>query len=173
MTENKIMINRAPVLTLWAAVVAERLGFKPDEALSLGKALAGLNAQSKGRRLGIFRPGPKDLKKARQRRKGQEFSVNLLGRAVPAVNTEEGVRAVAESKPVPPEGVERYLESKFGDALVKAREAMMELAKARKPDDLATRAFALYEQFRPEIPEGVRGWGAKGELDLGFIRRLV
>jgi hypothetical protein len=54
MTAKTISINRAPVLTLWAAVVAERLGFKKDEALSLGKALAGLNAQTKGRRLGIF-----------------------------------------------------------------------------------------------------------------------
>ena len=33
MKANKILINRAPVLTLWAAVVAERLGFKHDEAL--------------------------------------------------------------------------------------------------------------------------------------------
>jgi hypothetical protein len=45
MTANEILINRAPVLTLWSSVVAERLGFKPSEALSLGKALAGLNAQ--------------------------------------------------------------------------------------------------------------------------------
>ena len=30
-----IYINRAPVLTLWAAVVAERLGFRRDEALTL------------------------------------------------------------------------------------------------------------------------------------------
>ena len=51
-----IEINRAPVLTLWATVVAERLGFGHKEALTLGKAVAGLNAQSKGRRLGIFHP---------------------------------------------------------------------------------------------------------------------
>ena len=43
-----ITINRAPVLTLWAAVVAERLGFDRDEALTLGRAVAGLNAYSKG-----------------------------------------------------------------------------------------------------------------------------
>ena len=54
MASDTISINRAPVLTLWAAVVAERLGFQRDEALSLGKALAGLNVQSKGQRLGIF-----------------------------------------------------------------------------------------------------------------------
>jgi hypothetical protein len=49
-----ISLNRAPVLTLWAAVVAQRLGFDEDEALTLGKAVAGLNAQAKGRRLGSF-----------------------------------------------------------------------------------------------------------------------
>lgn len=54
-----IEINRAPVLTLWAAIVAERLGYRHDEALTLGKAVAGLNAQSKGRRLGIYKPSEK------------------------------------------------------------------------------------------------------------------
>lgn len=33
---RKIRINRAPVLTLWAAVVTERLGFDPATALTLG-----------------------------------------------------------------------------------------------------------------------------------------
>jgi hypothetical protein len=33
-----ISINRAPVLTLWPAVVGQRLGFDEDEALTLGKA---------------------------------------------------------------------------------------------------------------------------------------
>jgi hypothetical protein len=173
MTQNKILINRAPVLTLWASVVAERLGFKHDEALSLGKALAGLNAQSKGQRLGIFKPTPKVLKKVRQHERGEEFRVELLGRALPAVNTDQGMRAVIESKPIEPDGVERYLEGKFGDALPEARKAMTKLAKALTPEELAQKGFGLYEQFRPQIPEGVGGWGAKGELDLGRISKLV
>lgn len=41
MSAKAISINRAPVLTLWAAVVAERLGFDRNEALTLGKAVAG------------------------------------------------------------------------------------------------------------------------------------
>jgi hypothetical protein len=45
MPETKILINRAPVLTLWAAVVAEQLGFKYDEALSLGNANATIAGQ--------------------------------------------------------------------------------------------------------------------------------
>ena len=62
-----IYINRAPVLTLWAGVVAERLGFRRDEALTLGRAVAGLNAYSKGVSLGLFRPSPKSVKDRRKR----------------------------------------------------------------------------------------------------------
>jgi len=173
MSTSMILINRAPVLTLWAAVVAERVGFAHDEALSLGKALAGLNAQSKGRRLGIFKPTSKELRKARERERGEEFWVELLGRALPAVTTDQGVRAVNKSEPITPESVERYLESKFGDALPKVRKAMTQLAHVLAPNDLAERGFSLYEQFRPQIPEGVTGWGAKGELDLRRIQELA
>ena len=62
MANKKLKINRAPVLTLWAAVVAERLGYNKSEALTLGKAVAGLNAQSKGRRLGIYEEKTEDEK---------------------------------------------------------------------------------------------------------------
>jgi hypothetical protein len=89
------------------------------------------------------------------------------------MTTEEGLRAVIKSKPIDPGGVERYLESKFLDALPDVRKAMTELATAFKPDELAQRGFGLYEQFRPVIPEGVQGWGAKGELDLGRISKLA
>jgi hypothetical protein len=44
MAGKKVKINRAPVLTLWATVVAERLGHDHAAALTLGK----------GRRLGLF-----------------------------------------------------------------------------------------------------------------------
>ena len=42
-------INRAPVLTLWVAVVAERQGFSKEAGLTFGKAISGMLAQSKGR----------------------------------------------------------------------------------------------------------------------------
>ena len=77
-----------------------------------------------------------------------------------------------KSERVEPDGVERYLEGKFGDALPKARKTMTELTAAFKPDELAQKGFGLYEQFRPKIPEGVQGWGAKGELNLELIRKL-
>jgi hypothetical protein len=168
-----ILINRAPVLTLWAATVAERLGYERDEALSLGKAVAGLTAQSKGRRLGIYKPAPQEIKKARARNRGEEFFVEIAGRQVPAVNTEEGVRAVVKDKVVGAESVERYLESKFGESLGAVREAMRELAKAFGAEELAQNAFRLYEKVRPAVPEDATGWGAKGRLDIERIRSLA
>ena len=173
LSKDTILINRAPVLTLWAAVVAERLGFNPDEALSLGKAVAGLNAQAKGRALGIFEAKPEAVRQARQRERGEDFWVRLCGRPVPAKNTDQGVRAVSGDKPIDPASVARYLSQKFGDDLDSVKGAMETLAKTCDPDDLAERAFALYEAFRPEIPRGKKGWGAKGTLDLGLIRSLA
>jgi hypothetical protein len=42
MASKTLSINRAPVLTLWATVVAGRLGFGRDEALTLGRAVGGV-----------------------------------------------------------------------------------------------------------------------------------
>ena len=72
-----------------------------------------------------------------------------------------------------PDSVRRYLEDKFGDNLKAVRSAMQKLAKAYKPQELAHNAYLLYERFRPAIPEGVKGWGAKGDLELGLIERLT
>ena len=173
LTERNILINRAPVLTLWAATVAERLGFDEAEALSLGKAVAGLNAQSKGQRLGIYKPAPQEVKKARARKRGEEFLIEICGRQVPAINTTDGVRAVIKNKPIEPKSVEQYLEGKFGESLGTARTAMRDLAKAFRPEQLSKNAFSLYEGFRPAIPEGVKGWGAKGNLDIDRIRSMA
>ncbi len=172
MADTKVKVNRAPVLTLWAAVVAERLGFSPDEALTLGRGVAGLNAQSKGQRLGIFHPSEEAASEVRKRKHGEEFPVELLGRAVPAVNTPDGLRATTKGTPINPDSVSRYLDTKFKDALPEIRKAMEELADSLPKQELNKRGFALYEEFRPEIPEGVKGWGALGELDAKTIRSL-
>src|SRR5450755_2264230 len=102
MAIDAITINRAPVLTLWAAIVAERLGFSHDEALTLGRAVAGLNAYSKGRALGIFKPTPKDVREKREARvkATQVLQVDLLHRAVPVVQTPDGLRALSKEKPI-------------------------------------------------------------------------
>jgi hypothetical protein len=176
MATEKIKINRAPVMTLWSAVVAEQLGYDPDAALTLGKAVSGLNAQSKGRRLGIYEPASDEeraaVERARKKAPGEKTSVDLLGRSVPAVYTEDGLRALDKEKPADPRSVQRYLDKKFGEDLPAVREAMQALARSFTPEELERRAYSLYEKFRPQIPEGQRGWGAAGELDLEKIKSL-
>ncbi len=175
MAVKTLQINRAPVLTLWAGIVAEGVGFDHQAALTLGKAVAGLNAQSKGRRLGIYH-SPESIEGGETQKKvglGEDFWIEVCGRAVPAKNTKDGVRAVVKDQPIEPASVEKYLLSKFGDALDDVRQAMIELASSYSPDELAGRAYILYERFRPEIAGGKRGWGQKGELDLELVRSLA
>ncbi|MBT3374217.1 MAG: hypothetical protein HN742_09575 [Lentisphaerae bacterium] len=174
MSDAVIVMNRAPVLTLWASVVAERLGHDWPTALSLGKAVAGLNAQSKGRMLGIYGEpkGPERGLPPKKTGLGEEFWIKLCERGVPVKTTEEGVRAVVKDKPIEPEKVATYLTGKFGDRYEDALAAMRALASAFEADELTECAYTLYERFRPEIPRGKRGWGAKGDLDLGLIRSL-
>jgi hypothetical protein len=161
------------VLTLWAAVVAERLGFTRDEALTMARVVAGLNAYSKGKALGIFKPAPDDVKHERQKDAPETLThVDLMQRAVPVIQTPQGLRALSKDKPVEPGSVQRYLESKFGDALEPAEAAMNVLARSLNRADLVARAYELYETFRPTVPAGKRGWGADGVLDLARIREL-
>lgn len=169
-----IKINRAPVMTLWATIVAEHLGFDREAALTLAKVVTGLNAQAKGQRLGIYEPKTKEhIESLRQRPAGETFTVSLMGRAVPALNTPEGLRAANDGKPVSPDSVKRYLASKFGDGLAEAEAALQALAGSIPADELADKAYYLYEKFRPTVPAGVKGWGAAGELDLDAIRKLA
>jgi hypothetical protein len=169
-----IKINRAPVLTLWAAIVAERLGFEWEEAVTLGRAVAGLNAYSKGVSLGLCEPTPEaERERRRVARRGAIVQVDLLHRAVPAVQTPDGLRALSKERPISPASVERYLAGKFGKRLADTRAAMTRLARSMPPQELAKHAYAFYEEFRPAVPAGVRGWGAAGELDLDRILALA
>ena len=175
MATTRFKINRAPVMTLWATVVAERLGYDEETALTLGKAVAGLNAQSKGKKLGIYEE-PSEEKKEKKAKKEKEVKtefIEILGRGVLVVKTPKGLRAAIEGEAISPNSVEYYLKSKFGENYAETRAAMEKLAKAFTPKQLASKAYGLYEKFRPEIPEGTKGWGAKGELDLDYIRSLA
>lgn len=175
MPATKVMVNRAPVMTLWATVVAERMGFDHAAALTMAKVVTGLNAQAKGQRLGIYEPAAPEekAKYLRQHPPGETIAVDLLGRQVQVTLVEGGLRAVQDGKPLNPDSVERYLAGKFGDNLADVRAAMDELALSMPPEQLADRAYTLYEKFRPVIPAGVTGWGAAGELDLDHVRSLA
>ncbi len=164
-----IRVNRAPVLTLWASIVAERLGYPTATALTLGRAVAGYSAQAKARRLGLVEE--REEKEERERPQAPRETVLVLGRRIPVLATEGGeIRAEDHGKPGSQRSTLSYIRRAFGDNLDAVRAAMEALAASYPPDELNRIGFHLYERFRPEVPDDVSGWGAKAELKLERIR---
>ena len=162
-------------MTLWAAVVAERLGHDQEAALTLGKAVARLNAQAKGRRLGIYEEPPDKTDETASKPAPHTWSiVRDRARSTPCQPSRRAeVRATIKGQPIDPASVRRYLARAFGRELAAVQAALEALAQAYPPAQLAARAYPLSEQFRPAVPEGTKGWGAKGDLSLDAIRALV
>jgi hypothetical protein len=162
-------------MTLWAVVVAERLGHSHDEALTLGRAVTGLNAYSKAKAIGLVpssenEPEEKEMKRGPTKRPD---SVELLGRHIPVVKTKHGLRALAKDAPIEPAAVERYLKAKFKESLPPVLTVMRRLAASRAPRTLALEAYSLYEKFRPDVPAGEAGRGKAGVFSLEAIEALA
>ena len=63
------------MLRLWAAVIAKHVGFDRDEVLTLGMAVAGLNAHAKRKTLGLFSPTPEDVRRKRKEMREREGKI--------------------------------------------------------------------------------------------------
>lgn len=166
-----IVVNRAPVLTLWAAVVAEQLGHPQDTALTLGRSVAGSAARVKARAIGREdRQSDRDADTPRLAEVHVTKPVMLLGKTIRLLPNADGeLRAADGDEPADPAAVERYLSKAFGDNLADVRAAMGELAGRYEPAELNRVGFRLYEKFRPEVPPGNEGWAKKAALDVGKI----
>jgi hypothetical protein len=78
LSTRSTVVNRAPLMTLWATLVAERLGFQRDEALSIASVYTEMNALSKGVSTGIFESGRDRGLEAKKH--GSQPYVDLMGR---------------------------------------------------------------------------------------------
>ena len=167
--DGTIRVNRAPVLTLWAAIVAERLGHDEAAAITLGRAVAGASARVKARSIGLEeRHDDTPAASAQPAR-----TVRLLGREIPVVEHAGSDHALDHGRAASPQAARAYVEKAFGARLPAVRRAMETLADSLPPDELNRTGFRLYEAFRPEVPPGTKGWGARGVLDLARIGRAA
>jgi hypothetical protein len=171
-SKARVRVNRAPVLTLRAAVVAERMGHPADTAFSLASFVAGTAARAKARRLGIAEEHDraKDTVPSEPR-----ATTKLLGKDVPLTDDADGVvlADAGDGKPSRSAPVKAYVAKAFGSRLDEVRAAMEALAAHFEPEELNRIGFRLYERFRPDAPTDVRGRGAKGELDLDRISKAA
>jgi hypothetical protein len=138
--------GRAPVLTLWAAVVAERLGHPADTALTLGRAVAGSAARVKARNIGREeRRADRDSDRSELRPDHVTAPVFLSGKTIQQLPTTDGeLRAAEGEQPADPMAVQRYLAKAFGDHLNEVRQAMDELSTllAASSNEVKDRAAA-------------------------------
>jgi hypothetical protein len=127
---SSILVNRAPVLALWAAVVAERLGHPPNTALTLGRAVAGSAARVKARNIGRDeRTADRDAETPRLAEIHVTAPAFLLGKTIRLLPDDSGeLRAADGDRPADPAAVERYIVKAFGARLAEVRTAMALLA---------------------------------------------
>lgn len=179
--ELVVLVNRSPVMVLWAACLAHLDGHTWAEALSLGSAVAAQMARAKGSSLGLYSTAPPQRQHAHA---PGELEVGLLGCLVPALRSEaKGVRGLApkysgagELEVAHPAMVHRSLLKAYGAHYGAVHAAMAALAPTLSPAQRRERngrlGLELYRDFRPAVPEGAQGWGQPGRLELRTLAAL-
>jgi len=171
-----------------------------EEALSVGSAFSSLVAKGKGKSLGIYNSQQKieskssvdsdttDIKNNAASSNTAEVASQKVG-ANPTNNNNSssqdielmgqiitfrvinGVRRawIDDNKEQDPFYAWKYLQKRFGDGLGFVLKEM-EIAAEEAGDDLAFTAYQYYIHIRPDIPEGIKGWGAHGTLKISKLR---
>lgn len=177
--DGVITINRAPVLDLWASCVAELVhpSLSWETCLSIGGAISTITAISKGRSIGTIEkpdPGEAHAKKEKRKEKAAQGGYDEIEVMSFHLNIDKDGHALVGGKPK--KASEETLRKKFGgDEYSKARDTFRNAVKKWKgrEEELDKQAFGFYEEFRPSIPPGQKGWGRKGQLRLQSVRDVV
>lgn len=174
--EKPIIINRAPVLELWGACVAHFLHpeLSWNLCLSIGSSISTITAISKGRSIGTIASPDQSKNDAtgnQAKKKGDHPTITVM--SFPMMIKDDSV--LVKGKPKTTREVS--LVRKYGSDEIygKAKDAMTEALEdwRGKEDELDTKAFHMYEQFRPDVAKGQKGWGRKGELHLSKVRETI
>ena len=167
-----IIINRAPVLELWGATVAEFLFPKLSwpTCLSIGQSIATICAISKGRSIGLIEPPSPDKKKKKKKDPVESQLIKIMG--FPMVIKNEAVIVNGKPKSASEANVKRKFGEENYDRVRQLFSTNLGSWKGAEKD-LDKQAFHMYEEFRPTVAAGDKGWGRKGELNLELVERVV
>jgi hypothetical protein len=173
-SKDEILINRAPVLELWAATVTSFLypDISWETSLSAGGAISTLCAISKGRAIGtIDKKDPSKAEKTKQRSKGDQLDeLEVMGFYLKMKDR----HVLVSDKPK--KANEQTLIKKFGEAAYEqVKDAFRDSLQSwsGQEEELNAQAFHHYEVFRPTVPKGQKGWGRKGNLNLQTVKDAI
>lgn len=174
--DDVVVINRAPVLELWAASVAHLLhpSMPWTTCLSIGGAISTISAISKGRAIGkMNKSDPESAQDKSQQRSKEQADLELIEVMGFHLHIKDGSALVGDK---PRKSNEDALVKKFGpqdyERVKQAFETALNTWRGRG-DELDKRAFHMYEDLRPNVAPGQKGWGRRGELSLKTIERAV
>ncbi|KAK5173534.1 uncharacterized protein LTR77_002215 [Saxophila tyrrhenica] len=156
--DDIIIINRAPVLELWAACVAQTVYPSLAWETCLGPD-----------------PGEAQEKKENRKETAEKEDIDEVEVMSFRLNLDKNKQAMVGGKPK--KASEETLGKKYGgsEQYNRAKSAFEEALAAWKgrEDELDKQAFGFYEDFRPSIPPGQKGWGRKGQLRLQTAKDVV
>ncbi|KAF5390683.1 hypothetical protein D9757_002723 [Collybiopsis confluens] len=164
------VINRAPLMAAWATVVAERMGFQREEALSIASSYTEMNAISKGVSLGIYKNGEEEELEATKG--GSQPYVELMGRRPLYKVQNNRWRALHKGKPAEPNEAFSYIARSFRQTMPSVVGALRLLADSFTPQEINSKAWKLYLQFRPQVRPSAEGWGERSEVRCASILAL-
>ncbi|KAK0191044.1 hypothetical protein F5146DRAFT_931348 [Armillaria mellea] len=164
--KKSTIINRAPLMTAWTMIVAERLGFRREEALSIASVYTEMNALSKGVSLGIYKDGKQ--KGLDAIRGGSQPYAELMGRSPLYQSQSNQWRALLNSKPAQPSSPFSYISRSFRQTTPHIIGALRLLAESFTPKELNNKGWTLYTEFRPSV----NGWGERSEVKCETILNL-
>lgn len=183
---RSVVVNRAPVLTAWAMVVLEKMGFERDEALSLAQCYVSHTSTARGRAIGVL------PKQARAENLPVGVGTNqphseLMGIKLPVMQIQDGeedgeeetkrYRGISEGQMILPDRAWEYLQRSFMSNLPFVVGAMTLLADAivedgpgdPDPERLNRVAWRMYVDFRPDTGGE---WGKRATLSISKILSL-
>ncbi|KAE9410642.1 hypothetical protein BT96DRAFT_984149 [Gymnopus androsaceus JB14] len=160
------VVNRAPLMTAWSTIVAERMGFEREEALSIASSYTEMNAIAKGVSLGIYKDGKqKGLEAVKG---GTQPYVDIMGRRPLYQIHNDRWRALHSGAPTHPNTAFSYISRSLRQTMPFIIGALRLLANSFSPQEINEKGWGLYTQFRP----AVEGWGNRSEVRCAVILAL-
>lgn len=175
------VVNRAPVMTVWATILLEKLNFSRPEALSLAHCYVNYTSTMRGISLGIIPAAEKE--RAVHIVGPNQPHFELMGVKIPVMQMQDGsYRGISAGEVVGPEKAFNYMRRSMAQTLSSVVGALTLLAdsfmepiqeqegsqtdtktEAMKygADLLNSRGYDLYAEFRPSTSGE---WGKKGRL---------
>ncbi|KAJ7068338.1 hypothetical protein C8F01DRAFT_1017602, partial [Mycena amicta] len=169
------VVNRAPLLTAWATLVAEKIGFQREEALSIASVFTEINALAKGISIGKYNKSVASGMEGSPT--GTQPYVDIMGRRLhhlsrPLFQDQNSQwRGLSAGKVAQPSTAFAYISRAFRQTtphIIGAMRLLLATYSVEEINGKKGKGWGLYADFRPEVV----GWGDRAQVLCSTILGL-